>query len=59
MKEWLRHNVQPLDKVQEYMEKTATMRATLLKERKRPLAEILDEFPRLFDVPGMVSTDRD
>ncbi|KAJ8043406.1 hypothetical protein HOLleu_10472 [Holothuria leucospilota] len=57
MKEWLKHNIHPIAKVKEYMERTATMRAKLLRDSEKPLAVVIEEFPRLFDVPGMIETD--
>ncbi|KAJ8034185.1 hypothetical protein HOLleu_20916 [Holothuria leucospilota] len=48
MKEWLRQNIRPIEKVREYMEKTATMRAKLLRGSEKPLAVIEMDFRLVF-----------
>ena len=45
--EWLKDNLEPADKVQEYMEVTANYRRQWIKNKERTVAEILQEFPRL------------
>ena len=61
---WLQTNKQPLATVQDFMQKTATARATWIRlppatgstgTEKKSLATILQEYPRLMD-PGMVRT---
>lgn len=56
MKEWLCHNLEPETKVKDFMQKTAIKRAALLRDENFRLDQIIKEFPRLFDTPGMVST---
>ncbi|KAJ8047463.1 hypothetical protein HOLleu_06467 [Holothuria leucospilota] len=57
MKEWLCHNIDPEAKVKEFMEKTAVKREALLRDENFTLDQIIKEFPRLFDTPGMVEVD--
>ncbi|XP_034074756.1 uncharacterized protein LOC117547947 [Gymnodraco acuticeps] len=53
-KEWLKHNSQPLNQVEQYMQDTAVYRAKSLRENGWDIQGIRQEFPHLF-TPGMVS----
>ena len=56
MVEWLKHHVEPLHKVKEFMGKTSVKRASWIREHSDlPVGAILKEHPRLIDTPGMVS----
>ena len=57
MVEWLRHNVAPLSQVRTFMEKTAVKRAELIRSLDDGTSHnnIVTDYPRLFDMPGMVS----
>ncbi|KAI1900225.1 hypothetical protein AGOR_G00047810 [Albula goreensis] len=58
MKEWLKHNSQPLSQVQEYMRETAIYRANWIRQGSpKSVAEILQEYPHLLATPGMISQD--
>ena len=52
---WLKHNVTPLSKVSEFVEKTAVKRAQMIRSGQLEKTPITDMYPRLFDTPGMVS----
>ena len=55
--EWLKHHVEPLTKVKEFMSKTSVKRASWIREHSDlSVGAILKEHPRLIDTPGMVST---
>uniref|UniRef100_UPI003AAF1029 uncharacterized protein n=1 Tax=Centroberyx gerrardi TaxID=166262 RepID=UPI003AAF1029 len=56
--EWLKNNVWPANQVAEYMRETAIHRAKWIKENgTKSLDEIVREYPRLLDTPGMISQD--
>lgn len=56
MVEWLKHNISPTTQVNSFMEKTAVKRAEWIRiNRGESFENILREYPRLFDTPGMVS----
>ncbi|XDV26034.1 hypothetical protein PO909_029838 [Leuciscus waleckii] len=58
LKEWLKNNTRPQDQVEQYMKETAPFRAHWIREYgSKPISEILSEFPRLMDTPGMISQD--
>ena len=64
MKEWLKQHLEPASTIKLYMEKTVINRACWIKENSDlGIKEIMNEYPRLFDTPGMVglkpSTDYD
>lgn len=55
MKEWMKTNSEPLSTVKEYMEKTAFNRAEWIRKNSDlSMQEVIKEYPRLFDTPGMV-----
>ncbi|CAM4448958.1 unnamed protein product [Leuciscus chuanchicus] len=55
LKEWLKNNTRPQDQVEQYMKETAPFRAHWIREYgSKPISEILSEFPRLMDTPGMI-----
>lgn len=57
MTEWLKHNVEPVSQVSSFMKKTAVKRAEWIRNNPgQPFDNILREYPRLFDTPGMVIT---
>ena len=51
--QWLKDNMEPTTKVQEYMSFTSKYMGEWVKDKERSVAEILKEFPRLLDI-GMV-----
>nr|XP_033958660.1 uncharacterized protein LOC117461077 [Pseudochaenichthys georgianus] len=55
-KEWLKHNSQPLNQVEQYMQDTAVYRAKSLRENGWDIQGIRQEFPHLF-TPGMIAQD--
>ncbi|XP_033966325.1 uncharacterized protein [Pseudochaenichthys georgianus] len=55
-KEWLKHNLQPLNQVEQYMQDTAVYRAKSLRENGWDIQGIRQEFPHLF-TPGMIAQD--
>ena len=56
MSEWLKNNVWPNAQVGQYMLKTAIHRAQWIRgDGTKSLLNIVEEFPRLLDTPGMVS----
>ncbi|XP_028417993.1 uncharacterized protein LOC114542716 [Dendronephthya gigantea] len=58
MVEWLKHHIEPLSKVKQYMKKTSISRAAWIKENPQlSVCDILKEHPRLFDIPGMIEID--
>ncbi|XP_061115670.1 uncharacterized protein LOC133140108 isoform X3 [Conger conger] len=58
MKEWLKHNSEPLSQVQEYMRETAIHRANWIRHTgAKSIGEILQEYPHLLSTPGMISQD--
>ncbi|XP_056102916.1 uncharacterized protein LOC130082154 [Rhinichthys klamathensis goyatoka] len=58
LKEWLKNNTRPQDQVEQYMKETALFRAHWIRENgSKPISEVLSEFPRLMDTPGMISQD--
>ena len=58
MAEWLKHNLAPVAQVTSFMEKTAVKRAEWIRNnRGQSFDNILQEYPRLFDTPGMVCTN--
>ncbi|XP_061746235.1 uncharacterized protein LOC133544983 isoform X2 [Nerophis ophidion] len=57
MKEWLRHNSQPLGQVWAYMQDTVLYRARWIRgQNPRNVSEILKEFPHL-TTQGMIAQD--
>jgi hypothetical protein len=55
LKEWLKGNSEPLSTVNNFMEKTASSRAQWIrKNADLRIEEVIKEYPRLFDTPGMV-----
>lgn len=55
MKEWMKANSEPISTIKKYIEKTVVNRAEWI--RKTPdlsMREVMKEYPRLFDTPGMV-----
>ncbi|XP_051536720.1 uncharacterized protein LOC127430740 [Myxocyprinus asiaticus] len=58
LKEWLKNNTRPQDQVEQYMKATALFRAHWIRQNSsKPISDILSEFPRLMDTPGMISQD--
>ncbi|KAM9488568.1 uncharacterized protein Hap1MRO34_005469 [Clarias gariepinus] len=57
LKEWLRHNSQPLSQVSAYMQDTVLYRAQWIRGNNlKDIREILQEFPHLTS-PGMIAQD--
>ncbi|XP_041840155.1 uncharacterized protein LOC121639051 [Melanotaenia boesemani] len=56
LKEWLRHNSQPLSKVEQYMLDTAVYRAKMIRGNKWDIQEVCQEFPHLL-TQGMIAQD--
>lgn len=57
MIQWLRNNTWPASQVEVYMKDTATHRARWIRENgTKAIVEIIEEYPRLLDTPGMVGT---
>lgn len=57
MKEWLKNNIWPQDQVSDYMADTAIHRAQWIRsDGSKSLPEILAEYPRFLDTPGMVGS---
>jgi hypothetical protein len=55
MKEWMKANLEPLSTLKNYMEKTVLNRAEWIRKTPDlPMREVMKEYPRLFDTPGMV-----
>ena len=52
-KSWLAHSTGPLSQVAQYMADTITLRTLQLKDASN-LGAVLDEWPRLLDISGMV-----
>lgn len=51
----MKANSEPLSTVKNYMEKTALNRADWIRKNPDlPMQEVIKEYPRLFDTPGMV-----
>lgn len=58
MVEWMKVNRYPVSQVEDYMNKTALHRGKWIRSNgSKSLPEILTEFPRLVDNPGMVRND--
>ncbi|KAJ8335413.1 hypothetical protein SKAU_G00387550 [Synaphobranchus kaupii] len=58
MKEWLKNNIWPQDQVSEYMADTAIHRAQWIRgDGTKSLPEILAEYSRFLDTPGMILQD--
>ncbi|XP_038063262.1 uncharacterized protein LOC119733962 [Patiria miniata] len=55
---WLKDNMEPASKVQEYMALTARQRKNFIGQKKHSLAGILEEFPRILD-KDMIAQDFD
>ncbi|XP_033124873.1 uncharacterized protein LOC117123132 [Anneissia japonica] len=56
MVEWLKHNIAPASQITLFMKKTAAKRAEWIRANPgQPFNNIMTEYPRLFDMPGMVS----
>lgn len=54
--EWLKSNVWPQSQVAAYMEETVIHRAKWIRANvTKAVVNIMMEFPRLVDTPGMVS----
>ncbi|XP_022111533.1 uncharacterized protein LOC110990748 isoform X1 [Acanthaster planci] len=58
MTSWLQENSEPEHKVRDYMAKTAGHRQQLIHQKKVPLAEILQQYPRILDA-AMILQDFD
>ena len=53
---WLKHNKDPVSQVKSYMARTAQTRALFIREHpEESVNSIIAVYPRLVDVPGMVS----
>nr|XP_054598079.1 uncharacterized protein LOC129163728 [Nothobranchius furzeri] len=58
MTEWLKNNIWPPSQVSQYMLETAIQRAQWIRSNgTMSIREIMAEFPRLVDTPGMISQD--
>ncbi|KAF3833196.1 hypothetical protein F7725_026861 [Dissostichus mawsoni] len=58
MVEWMKVNRYPVSQVEDYMNQTALHRGKWIRSNgSKSLPEILTEFPRLVDNPGMISQD--
>ncbi|XP_034089809.1 uncharacterized protein LOC117557924 [Gymnodraco acuticeps] len=58
MVEWMKVNRYPVSQVEDYMNQTALHRGKWIRSNgSKSLPEILTEFPRLLDNPGMISQD--
>ncbi|XP_034089971.1 uncharacterized protein LOC117558095 isoform X5 [Gymnodraco acuticeps] len=58
MVEWMKVNRYPVSQVEDYMSQTALHRGKWIRSNgSKSLPEILTEFPRLVDNPGMISQD--
>ena len=57
MVEWLKSNTEPEAKIKDYMEKTVKKRAEWIRENPGlDLSMVKCQYPRLFDIPCIVST---
>lgn len=55
MTEWLKNNIWPASQVEHYMKETAIQRAKWIRDHgSKTIMEIVKEYPRLLDTPGMV-----
>lgn len=55
MVEWLKVHKYPISEVENYMKETAFYRGKWIRNNgSKSIAEVLKEFPRLVDNPGMV-----
>lgn len=55
MTEWLKENMWPREQVTDYMQETAVYRAQWIRNNEaKTVPDIIAEFPRLVDTPGMV-----
>lgn len=55
MSMWLKTNLWPQSQVADFMKKTAGYRARWIRANgSKAIADIISEFPRLVDTPGMV-----
>ncbi len=55
MTEWLKNNIWPASQVEQYMKETAIQRAKWIRDNgSKTIMEIVKEYPRLLDTPGMV-----
>ena len=51
----MKNHIEPVAMVKTYMEKTVVSRARWIKENSElTISEIMTQYPRLFDTPGMV-----
>ncbi|GAA6087512.1 uncharacterized protein LOC108180310 [Tachysurus ichikawai] len=58
MTEWLKNNIWPASQVEQYMKETAIQRAKWICDHgSKTIMEIVQEYPRLLDTPGMISQD--
>ncbi|KAF5902298.1 uncharacterized protein DAT39_007973, partial [Clarias magur] len=58
MVDWLKVNKYPISEVENYMKETAVYRGKLIRSNgSKSIPEILEEFPRLIDNPGMILQD--
>ncbi|XP_063039821.1 uncharacterized protein LOC134435017 isoform X2 [Engraulis encrasicolus] len=58
MTEWLKENMWPREQVTDYMQETAVYRAQWIRNNEaKTVPDIIAEFPRLVDTPGMLSRD--
>lgn len=57
MVDWLKVHKYPISEVENYMKETAVYRGMWIRKNgSKSIPEILKEFPRLVDNPGMVRT---
>lgn len=55
MTQWLKNNVWPQQQVAEFMQETVVYRAQWIRTNgTKSIQDIIAEFPRLVDTPGMV-----
>ncbi|XP_052449210.1 uncharacterized protein LOC128011128 [Carassius gibelio] len=58
MTEWLKNNIWPASQVEHYMKETVIQRAKWIRDHgSKTIMEIVKEYPRLLDTPGMISQD--
>ncbi|XP_057201278.1 uncharacterized protein LOC130561138 [Triplophysa rosa] len=56
--EWLKNNIWPPSQIEQYMKETAIHRAKWIRDNgTKAVMEIVKEYPRLLDTPGMISQD--
>ncbi|XP_028392503.1 uncharacterized protein LOC114517060 isoform X2 [Dendronephthya gigantea] len=58
MVEWLKYHIEPLNKIKDFLKKTAIKRASWIREHSElSVSDIVKEHPRLFDTAGMIEQD--